>query len=202
MSDRQTIDVSNIADHGFGSRSIMWWATAGMIAIEAAVFVLTIASYFYLQGKEATWPPADTRLPDLRWGTINVAILMASLIPNRFVKKSAEKRELQGVRIGMVVCDLFAVAFVVVRVFEYLHLNVRWDANAYGSVTWTLLSFHTIHLVTDLIDSIVLTALMFTHHGSEARRMVDVSENAFYWYFVVLSWLPIYGCLYWAPRLL
>jgi Heme/copper-type cytochrome/quinol oxidase, subunit 3 len=199
---RQIIDVSDIADHGFGSRSIMWWATVCMIAIEASVFILTIASYFYLQGKEATWPPADTQLPGLKWGTINVLILLLSLIPNQFTKKSAENKELSKVRIGMVVCDLFAIAFVIVRIFEYTTLNVRWDANAYGSVTWTLLSFHTIHLVTDLMDSIVLTVLMFTHHGEKPRRMVDVSENSFYWYFVVISWLPIYGCLYWAPRLL
>ena len=36
----------------------------------------------------------------------------------------------------------------------------------------------------------------------EERRFVDVSENAVYWYFVVAAWLPIYGVLYWAPRLM
>ena len=109
---------------------------------------------------------------------------------------------MKRVRIGMVIADLFAVAFVVVRVLEYGTLNTKWDSNAYGSITWTLLSFHTFHLVTDLADSLVLTALMFTHHGYKPTRFVDVAENCFYWYFVVLSWLPIYAVLYWAPRLL
>jgi cytochrome c oxidase subunit III len=31
---------------------------------------------------------------------------------------------------------------------------------------------------------------------------VDVAENAVYWYFVVFAWLPIYGVIYWAPRVL
>ena len=35
----------------------------------------------------------------------------------------------------------------------------------------------------------------------EEHRFVDVEENAVYWYFVVLAWLPIYGVIYWAPRL-
>jgi hypothetical protein len=48
----------------------------------------------------------------------------------------------------------------------------------------------------------VLTAMMFTRHGYESKRFVDVSENCFYWYFVVLSWIPIYAVLYWSPRLL
>jgi hypothetical protein len=45
VGERAAIDVSGLPDHGFGSRSIMWWATVGVIAIEATVFVVTIAAY-------------------------------------------------------------------------------------------------------------------------------------------------------------
>lgn len=203
MIQRQVIDVSALPHHAFGSRSIMWWATMGIIAVEATVFVMTIAGYFYIQGNEEAWPPPDTPLPGLFWPTVNVAILLASLYPNQKVKRAAEELDVHGVRLWAVVADLFAVAFCVVRVFEYQHLNVSWDSNAYGSITWTLLSFHTVHLVTDMVDSTVLTVLMF--HAREARdprRYVDVAENCFYWYFVVLSWIPIYAVLYWAPRFL
>lgn len=202
MIERKTIDISALPDHAFGSRSIMWWATMTIIAIEATVFAISIASYFYLQGNEETWPPPNTPLPGLTFATINVFILLASLFPNELVKKAAEDMDLRKVRRWMVIADLFAIAFVVVRVFEYGELRVDWDSNAYGSQTWTLLSLHTVHLVTDLADTLVLTVLMFTRHGQEPRRFVDVAENCFYWYFVVLSWLPIYAVLYWAPRLL
>jgi cytochrome c oxidase subunit III len=200
VSERQVIDIRELPDHAFGSRSPMWWSTAGIIAVEATVFVLTIASYFYLQGNEDTWPPADTMLPGLTWPTVNLMILLVSLIPNQFVKNAAERLELAKVRFWIVIADLFALAFCVVRVFEFGELNVDWDSNAYGSITWVLLGFHTVHLVTDFIDSLVLTALVFTKHGEEPRRLVDVAENAFYWYFVVISWVPIYLVLYWVPR--
>ena len=49
-------------------------------------------------------------------------------------------------------------------------------------------------------DTIVLTALMFTKHG-RAKRFGDVSDNAFYWYFVVGAWLPIYYLVYWFPTM-
>jgi heme/copper-type cytochrome/quinol oxidase subunit 3 len=65
---------------------------------------------------------------------------------------------------------------------------------------WLLLGLHTTHIVTDVADTLVLTVLMFTKHG-EGRRFSDVEDNAFYWNFVVLSWLPIYALLYWGPRL-
>ena len=85
------------------------------------------------------------------------------------------------------------------RVLRVPALNVRWDTDAYGSVVWMLLGLHTTHLVTDTCDTIVLDVLFFTG-PLEGKRFVDVSENAFYWYFVVLSWLPIYAVIYWAPR--
>jgi hypothetical protein len=30
--------------------------------------------------------------------------------------------------------------------------------------------------------------------------MVDINENAIYWDFVILSWIPVYLVVYWAPR--
>jgi cytochrome c oxidase subunit III len=199
---RQTIDVAALPDHAFGSRSIMWWSTMAIIAIEGTVFLLAIASYFYLQGNEEAWPPPDTQLPGLTWGTVNLVILLASMLPNALVKRAAEDMDMRKVRIWMVVADFFALAFCVTRAFEFGELHVSWDSNAYGSLVWTILGLHTIHLVTDFADSVVLTVLMFTRHGYEPRRFVDVAENCFYWYFVVLSWPVLYAVLYWAPRLL
>jgi cytochrome c oxidase subunit III len=200
LDGRPRLDVSAIPDHAFGSRSVMWWATLCVIFIEGTVFLITIASYFYLQGNENEWPPGRTPLPGLLWPTVNTIVLLVSLIPNHFVKKAAEAKDPARVRPWLIVADLFALAFLVIRGFEYAQLHVSWDSNAYGSVTWTLLSLHSVHLLTDYIDSVVLTVLMFTRHAKDPRRFVDVAENAFYWYFVVLSWLPIYAVLYWAPR--
>ena len=66
---------------------------------------------------------------------------------------------------------------------------------------WRLVGLHTTHIATDVLDTGVLTALMIAG-PIEERRFVDVAENAVYWYFVVLAWLPIYGVIYWAPRIL
>ncbi|MBV9246564.1 MAG: cytochrome C oxidase subunit III, partial [Methylobacteriaceae bacterium] len=77
---------------------------------------------------------------------------------------------------------------------------VRWDTNAYGSIVWVILGLHTTHIITDLGDSVVLAELMFTAHG-RGKRFSDVSDNAFYWYFVILTWLPLYLLLYFVPRL-
>ena len=192
------LDVGHMPTFAFGMRSPMWWGTMGLVAIESTVFALTIMAYFYLRSHASVWPMSRFP-PDLLWGTANTAILLASMWPNQMAKKAAERLDLAGVRLWMVVCMLFSLAFLAVRVFEFGALNTRWDSDAYGSVVWMLLGLHTTHLVTDAWDSLVLTVLMFTG-PLEGKRYVDVSENAGYWYFVVLSWLPIYAVIYWGAR--
>jgi cytochrome c oxidase subunit I+III len=90
---------------------------------------------------------------------------------------------------------------LVVRGFEFFWLNCEWDANAYASVVWTLLGVHSAHLATDWYDTVVLTVLMYRDDLVEGRRFVDVEENAFYWYFVVIAWIPVWFTIYVAPRL-
>ena len=62
-----------------------------------------------------------------------------------------------------------------------------------------LLGLHTSTWSPTPCDTAVLDVLFFTG-PLEGKRFVDVSENALYWYFVVLSWLPIYAVIYSAPR--
>ena len=193
------VDAAVLPSYAFGDRSVMWWGTLGVMAIEGTVFALSVLVYFYVRTRVAEWPPGVPR-PSLTWGTVNLAILLVSLLPNAYTKRAAERRDLRGVRIGMVICIVLAVMFIAVRCFEFGALNVGWDTNAYGSAVWMLLGLHTTHLVTDFLDTAVLGVLMFTG-PLEGRRFVDVSENAFYWNFVVGSWVPIYAVLYLAPFL-
>jgi len=85
------------------------------------------------------------------------------------------------------------------RGLELTALNVRWDTDAYGSIVWMIMLLHTTHLVTDTWDTTVLDVLFFTG-PLEGKRYVDVNENAIYWNFVVLSWLPTYAVIYFGPR--
>jgi heme/copper-type cytochrome/quinol oxidase subunit 3 len=201
VSGARTVDVRSLPPGAFGSRSLMWWGTLGIVLIEGTVFALAIGAYLFLASRQPAWPPDGVAPPDLRWGTINTLILLASMVPNELAKRASEHVDLRGVRLWLVVCLLFGVAFNAVRVYEFAHLNVMWDRDAYGSIVWLLLGLHTTHIITDFLDTLVLTVLMFVG-PIEEKRFVDVEENAVYWYFVVLAWLPIYGVIYWAPRLL
>jgi len=193
-----TLDAGQLPSYAYGARSLMWWGTFGVIAIEGTVFVLMVLTYFYLRANADTWPPGVPP-PDLRWGTISTIIMLASALPNHWAKKAAEREELGSLRLAMVVCIVFAIAFLASRAMEFTALNCRWDTNAYGSAVWMLLGLHTLHLITDFADTLVLAVLLFAG-PLEGKRYVDAAENAMYWYFVVAAWLPIYVVLYWGAR--
>jgi cytochrome c oxidase subunit III len=199
MSAERTLDVSGLAPGAFGHRAILWWGTMGIIVIETTAFALAVAMYFYLRLRNDTWPP-NVPPPLLLWGTLNTLVILASAVPNELARRAGERIDLPQVRLWLVVGLIFGVAFNVLRVLEFASLNVLWNTNAYGSVVWLLLGLHTTHILTDVLDTGVLTVLMFTG-PIEEKRFVDVAENSMYWYFVVFAWLPIYGVIYWAPRL-
>jgi cytochrome c oxidase subunit 3 len=200
VKQRIVADLSFLSLHGKRGSSLTWWGTMAFMLIEGTGFALLLAVYLYLASVSPVWP-MDAPPPDLGPGTAVTVILLASLLPNHLVLRWADRQDLTKVRLGLVVMVLFAIAPLVVRVFEFPALRVKWDTNAYGSITWVLLGLHTTHLITDLVDTIVLAVLLLTRHGRNPRRIGDAQDNALYWYFVVLAWLPIYLVLYWGPRL-
>ena len=200
MKERIVADLSRLPLHGMASASATWWGTLAFMLIEATGFALALAVYLYLMSIAVTWP-MDAPAPDLLPGTVVTLILAASVVPNYLVSRWAEREDLRKVQIGMIVMSIVGIVPLIIRAFEFSALKVSWDTNAYGSIVWILLGLHTTHIITDVADTLVLAALMFTRHGDNRRRFGDLQDNAMYWNFVVVTWLPIYGCIYWMPRL-
>ena len=200
MTPRFTRDLAQLPTHAYGHRSLTWWGIIAFMVIEGAGFLMAVAAYFFLMGHQQSWPPAPIAPPTPWIGTLFTLMLLASEIPNTLIKRAAEEEDIGRVRPLIIVIALIGAVLLAIRAFEFDQLNVKWNWNAYGSIIWALLVLHTIHILTDWVDTLVLARLMFTKHGETGRRFVDVSENSLYWRFVWLAWLPIYALLYWVPR--
>jgi len=195
-----TEDVSDLPNNIFGSGSLTWWGTIAFMLIEGTAFALTFAAYFFLMNQEQSWPPAPWKDPDLIAGTLFTLLLILSEIPNTMTRKAAKAEDVEKVRPLLVLMSAIGLVLLIIRGFEFQSLNVHWYDNAYGSIIWALLVLHTTHILTDWADTLVLAFLMRTPLAFEKRRMIDVDENAMYWRFVWLTWLPIYLMIYWVPR--
>src|SRR5204863_8780281 len=112
------LDVSRLPTIVFGHRSLIWWGTLGMMAIEGTMFAIVIVSYFYLRTRTSDWPPG-LMPPAIVFGAINTAIFLVSIIPNQVVKKLAEKRKRGAVLLWLIVLAALGLANLVLRVFEF-----------------------------------------------------------------------------------
>jgi cytochrome c oxidase subunit 3 len=194
-------DLSELPDHAFSHRSLTWWGVIGFMVIEGTAFALAVAAYFFLMSQEQHWAPPPIRPPGLIAGSLFTLVLLLSEIPNTMVKRAADAMDVEGVRRLLPWMVAIGAPLLVLRGFEFNSLNVLWYSNAYGSIIWALLLMHTTHIGTDWVDTAVLWLLVRTPHGESPRRLVDTDENALYWRFVWLTWIPIYLLIYWVPRL-
>jgi heme/copper-type cytochrome/quinol oxidase subunit 3 len=199
MKQRHVQDLSELPTTDFGTKSPIWWGTLAFCALEGTGFALAAGAYLYLRQINPQWPIAAPP-PDHWAGTAVLVLLLLSLWPNAMADRDARNLRLRRVQFWLVLMAVIGLLILAVRVWEFRSFHIRWDDNAYGSITWFILGLHATHVLTDLGDTVVLAALMFTRHATE-KRFSDVSDNAFYWYFVVASWIPIYVLLYGVPRL-
>ncbi|HMG00110.1 MAG TPA: cytochrome c oxidase subunit 3 [Gemmatimonadaceae bacterium] len=200
MKRRPTLDAVTLTDQGFRNHAPIWWGNRFVMIIEAAGFAILIATYFDIRHNFDSWPPARTQLPDLPIPTLNVAILVVSVLPMWYAAKLAVKNDKVKV-IGalLFVCVVFGIAAAVIRILEFKSVHTRWDANAYGAIVWSILAVHFAHIIAATFETLSIAILVFIG-PVEDKSYVDITANAVYWYFVALSWVAFYALLFLAPR--
>lgn len=197
---RAVLDVSELPEVVFGARDLMWWGTLGFVVIEGFTLALCAVVYVYLGQNFESWPPRGTPLPSLGIPTAQLAIMLLSLPLMYWLQRAAQRFELGAVRVGLTVAALVVAGVVALRWFELTRaLNVKWDANAYGSAQWLVVGSHATLLLIELVE-VAGMAAMFWLAPVEEKHFSDVADAAFYWYFMVLAWVPIYVLCFLGPR--
>jgi cytochrome c oxidase subunit III len=199
--EKLRLEVSGLPSVSIGHRNVSWLGNVFYMTIEGTMFLLVIASYFYLRERSVDWPPAPQMPPALRYGVANTLILLASLIPARWIQVQAFAGNRPKLRWGLLVLVLFASASIVLRWLEFTALNCRWTDNAYASTIWVLLGIHTGHLITEWIETSIIFGIASTAK-MEGNRFADASNNSDYWYFVVAAALLCNFIIYATPRFL
>ena len=180
---------------------MLWWATLGVIAIEGTVFALMITSYLYLKGRKPHWPPGVLPPRPVVGHAEHGRPAGLAACPNQLAKRAAERvRPSQECSCGWSVCvavrrspstSSASSSSGAERVVGHERLRLGRMGAARSP--------HHAHPDRSARHDRARRRSCSSDRSSE-KRFVDVSENAFYWYFVVLAWLPIYALIYFAPR--
>jgi cytochrome c oxidase subunit I+III len=195
-----SFDVSNLPTVVFGSKGLMWWGTMSFMVIEGWTLGLCAMSWFYLRQSQSHWPPLRTPNPSLLIPSINLGVMLLSLIPAWWTATRAKELDRHGVIIGLAISGVFGVVAVILRWFELWAINTRWDTTAYGSVAWLIVGLHFTLLIMDVGDTIGLN-VKFVVEDLPPHFYSDAADNTMYWFFTVLAWVPLYLIVYVGPYL-
>ena len=188
----------------------MVWLTS-----ELMFFAGLFAMFFTLRStQQEMWAEYSGRL-DVVLATIITVILVASSVTAQFGVFAAERHQprrtgglLQIKNWGMVewyiLSFIMGAIFIAGQSYEFAVLvshGVTIQTNAFGSAFYITTGFHGLHVIGGLIAFLYVIArayfsVKFTHR--EAHAAVVIS---YYWHFVDVVWIALFGVVYILPLL-
>jgi heme/copper-type cytochrome/quinol oxidase subunit 3 len=192
-----------LSHHASGPRSYAWWGMVCLIATEATLFGLLLASYFYLRFRSgATWPPDGIEKPTLELPLIMSLILWSSSIPVHMADRAIRRGKQLVLRLGLAFGFLLGVAFLAMQLFlEYPETLAEFTptTNAYGSLFYTITGFHGAHVIVGLMMS-AWTQIRAWTGAFDEHRHVTVQIFVMYWHFVDVVWVFVLATIYLSPH--
>jgi heme/copper-type cytochrome/quinol oxidase subunit 3 len=201
VTERRTLDVSGLPPYDISNQSPLFWGQVLMCLIEGSLLCMLIATYFYLRLSTAAWPGPGVRLPGLGYSSWALLPLVASCAGSYLASEAAKKNSRAGMLWGLGLNLGLATVFLVLRGLEWNSLNFTWASDAHGSIVWTILFLHSYDIVADVLMTAVLIVIVASGRYGPRQR-IGVHVDSVLWYFLVGIWIPLYGVVYWAPRLI
>jgi len=196
---QRVLDVSALTEGTADSRALIWWGNLGMLAIEGTMFAMAMATYLYLRSTNLDWPPSTVPKPDLVMPTINTVMLLLSCIAAFVIDRESIRKNMFSIRVGQIVSLIVGVVFLYIQYAIIVpNLGYKWSDHAYGSIVWTIIGMHTLHMVAATGE----TALLFIYGLFKPivkKHLLDFRCTAVYWYFVALVWVPFYFVIFIEP---
>ena len=185
-----------VIDHRRGSQAMVMF-----IVTEAMLFLMFFFAYYYLGHGASRWPSDQ---PKLTLALMMLVLLLSSSLVLHAGEAAGKKGQFGRAKLFAGVTVLMGIGFLVLQGLEYRdHLKtLRPTTNAYGSIFYTITSFHGAHLVLGLLMLVYVLILPEAHLGKAEKPPHDCLHNAaLYWHFVDIVWVVIVGLLYVAPNL-
>ena len=146
------------------------------------------------------WPATVPKLP---LPILNTCLLLASSGVAWWAERGIRDAKRGRLAAGVGIAIALGVAFLALQGVEYFREysgGLTPTHEAYGSLFYTITSFHGAHVFVGLVMlSVVLVRTLRGHFG--AARHEAVSNAILYWHFVDAVWLAVFTSLYVTPHL-
>lgn len=149
------------------------------------------------------------------WGAVNTVVLIGSSITVAMAIRSAQKNQIRGLRINLLITIALAFVFLLIKYFEYthkFHLGIypgglynpvpeiaetltHPQANVFFSIYYMLTGVHLLHVVIG-IGLIYWIYLRATKNEFSSAYYTPVEIVGLYWHLVDLIWIFLFPLLY------
>jgi cytochrome c oxidase subunit III len=170
------------------------------ILTEGFLFICLFASYFVLGSNKDRWRIEE--LPKLHYALPMLVVLIVSSLVLHWGEQQLKRERYVAGRIALALTILIGLGFLALSAFDYREhwQHLTPDTDSYGSIFYTITSFHAAHVIVGLL--ILLYVLFLPRYAPAAEspyRPYHVA--ALYWHFVDVVWIFVVGILYVGPHL-
>ncbi len=175
--------------------STAWWGMITLIATESMVFVILLGAYFFLRASTVHWPPDGIQGPELKLSVPFSFVLWGSSAPNFYAERAIRRGSQRGLRAGLLLSAVMGVAFLAFTLKDFHDLTFGWRDNAYGSIFYTIVGLHALHVFIGLSMSVVVQIKAWQGKFTETRH-TSVEVFGLYWHFVDAVWIFVFLSLF------
>jgi cytochrome c oxidase subunit I+III len=160
------------------------WGMAIFLCTEVGLFGSIIGAYFYLRFTSHTWPQGGIPAPHAVLPLCMAGLLVLSCLPMLGASAAARRGSARGAWLLVAVGLLMQACYLAVQIVSYIHDlgDFSPTTNAYGSVYFTMLGAHHIHVIVGLLLSLWL--LVRLAGGLTSYRRTAVRAISLYWYVI------------------
>ncbi len=169
------------------------------LASEVMLFGALFSTYILLRSGSSNWPVGSTLL-NVPLATLNTMILITSSVTMVMSWASLAINRFDRFRVYLGLTILLALAFLVVKGFEYGHKfehHITPATNNFYAIYFTLTGLHGLHILGGVF---VNAYFLFTGKklwASHPKQFMGRIEAAgLYWHFVDLVWIFLFPVLY------
>jgi cytochrome c oxidase subunit III len=188
------------------------------IASETMFFGTLLGAYYTLRSITPVWPPAGVHLT-ISDMAVATAILLASSVPAHFAIEALRRGRPDLAIRRLILTAVMGVAFLVLKVHDWLTAGFTISSHAYGTIFFTLTGFHALHMAAGIILLTGLAAKIASGaytpapppaapRSPEARgarrddRLGPQPESGgpdavvYYWHFVDAVWIAVFSTIW------
>ncbi|MEN3316036.1 MAG: cytochrome c oxidase subunit [Acidimicrobiaceae bacterium] len=177
-----------------------WWGMAVVIMTEAMIFAILLASYLFLRAASKQWPLGDIEVPTLKFALPFSFVLWGSSIPIFWAEASIRNGHVGRMKAGLAISFVMGLSFFFFTLYDFNELHFGWRTNAYGSIYYTIVGLHALHVFLGLGINVVVQIKAWL--GRYDRGRYASAEVFFlYWHFVDVVWLAVFPIVFLSPHI-